>query len=229
VRAHLTSHLLLAGLALAMPAPASAEMVLSQVIVDLEPGEAPRDDIEVLNSGSERMYVLVEPFEVIGAGTPEERRVRIDDPSQGGLLVSPQRIVLAPGERRAIRVALTEGRPARERVYRVAIKPVAGQLVSDVNAVKVMVGYDVLVLARPEQALGGLSGERIGQRLVIRNEGNASQEIFEGRQCDQDGGDCRALPAKRLYSGASWEQTLPFDTPATYAAAQGSKVVKLSF
>ena len=106
---------LLAGLALAMPAPASAEMVLSQVIVDLEPNEAPRDDIEVSNTGSERMYVLAEPFEILNPGTKEESRVDARDPLAAGLLVSPQRIVLAPGERRVIRVALTGDRPARER------------------------------------------------------------------------------------------------------------------
>lgn len=229
MRILLISPLLLSCLALATPSSANAEMVLSQVIVDLEPGEAPRDDIEVFNSGSERMYVLAEPFEVLAAGTPEESRVRIGDPSRGGLLVSPQRIVLAPGERRAIRVALTEGRPARERVYRIAIKPVAGELVSDVSAVKVMVGYDVLVLARPAQMVGGLSGKRIGQKLVIHNEGNASFEIFDGQQCNQDASDCRILPARRLYAGASWEQTLPLDTAVTYLAARGSRMVKHSF
>lgn len=223
------AHLLLAGLALVAPAAAKAEMILSQVIVDLEAHEAPRDDIEVYNAGSERMYVLAEPFEVLNPGTAEETRIRVQDPGLGGMLVSPLRMVLAPGERRVIRVALTAGRPAIERVYRVAIKPVAGELMADVHAVKVLIGYDVLVLARPAEATGELSGERVGRTLRMRNGSNTSREIFDGRQCDPQGSHCGQLPAKRLYAGASWEQVLPHDAPATYSAAQGSKVVNLAF
>lgn len=228
MRSFVAGHVLLASIAMLSPSAASADMVLSQVIVDLEPNEAPRDDIEVSNTGSERMYVLAEPFEILNPGTKEESRVDARDPLAAGLLVSPQRIVLAPGERRVIRVALTGDRPARERVYRVAIRPVAGEVTSEVSAVKVLVGYDVLVLARPAQATDAIASERVGRTLIIRNEGNASQEIFDGEQCDGEGRDCRALPAKRLYAGAIWEQTLPHDTPAQYSAARGSRVTKLA-
>lgn len=228
MRCFVALNALLAGMALLSPSAASADMVLSQVIVDLEPNEAPRDDIEVSNNGSERMYVLAEASEILNAGTKDETRVDARHPSAAGLMVSPQRMVLAPGERRVIRVALTGNRPARERVYRVAIKPVAGDVISEVNAVKILVGYDVLVLARPAQESGVLTIERIGKTLVIRNEGNASQEIFDGEQCDRDGKDCRALPAKRLYAGASWEQTLPHDESVTYSAARGSRITKLA-
>ena len=57
-----------------------------------------------------------------------------------------------------------------------------------------------------------------------RNTGNTAQELFDGRQCDATGGTCQPLPAKRLYPGASWEQTLPFDTPVSYRASIGPAV-----
>lgn len=220
-------HLALA--ALSLPSAANADMVLSQVVVDLEPHEAPRDDIEVFNSGAERMYVRAEPFEILRPGTAEEARVGAHDPSESGLLVSPQRLILAPGERRVIRIASTSGRPSHERVYRVAITPVAGDVVAETAAVKVLVGYDVLVLVRPSIANGGLQAERAGKKLVIRNESNASREIFDGSQCDHQRAACSKLPAKRLYAGSSWEQALPFDTPVTYSAAAGSRVTSLEF
>lgn len=176
---------------------AHAEMILSQVIVDLLPGKPPRDDIEVWNDGPERMYVSAEPFEIRAAGTPGEQRVAAGLPEESGILVSPQRLVLASGERRTVRIAAIGARPASDRVYRVAIKPVAGAVSADESALKVFVGYDTLVIIRPEKFAGDLVGQRTGHSLVLRNDGNTAQELFDGRQCDGGGGNCQALPAKR--------------------------------
>jgi len=146
--------------ALGFGAAARAEMVLSQVIVDLLPGKPPRDDIEVWNDSSERMYVLAEPFEILAPGTPSEQRVAVTEPEQAGLLVSPLRLVLEPGEKRTIRIAAIGARPASDRVYRVTIKPVAGTVSAETTALKVFVGYDTLVLVRPEAISGDVEGAR---------------------------------------------------------------------
>lgn len=215
--------------ALGLTGWAHAEIVLSQVIVDLLPGKPARDDIEVFNSGKERMYVSADPFEIRNAGTPAEQRVPLADPESGGLLVSPQKLVLEPGERRTIRLAAVGDRPARDRVYRVAIKPVAGPLTSDASALKVFVGYDALVLIRPAQFSGDITAERTAGMLTLTNAGNTAQELFEGRQCNANGTDCRALAAKRLYPGATWQQPLPFDTPVIYQVAIGPTIRKRQF
>ncbi len=225
--------LLLPALAFAatvgLAAGARAEMVLSQVIVDLLPDKPPREDIEVWNDGDERMYVLAEPFEIRAAGTPAEQRVAVTDPELAGLLVSPTRLVLEPGERRTIRVAAIGERSATDRVYRVTIKPVAGAVTAESSALKVFVGYDTLVLVRPEALTGDLESARSGRTLTLRNAGNTAQELFDGRQCDAAGGDCRELPAKRLYPGAVWEQQLPFDTPVHYRSSIGPTVRERQF
>ena len=215
--------------ALGLCGAARAEMVLSQVIVDLLPGKPPREDIEVWNDGEERMYVLAEPFEIRDAGTPGEQRVAVTEPEQASLLVSPLRLVLEPGERRTIRVATIGTRPASDRVYRVSIKPVAGTVTAEASALKVFVGYDALVLVRPEQYTGDVEATRNGRTLLLRNAGNTAQELFDGRQCDSAGGDCRDLPAKRLYPGASWEVPLPYDTPVAYRASIGPTVRSREF
>lgn len=219
----------LLGIVAGLTAPAHAEMVLSQVIVDLLPGKPLRDDIEVLNNGEERIYVSAEPFEIRAPGTPDEQRVPARDPEQSGILVSPQRLVLEPGERRLIRIAALGDRPESDRIYRVAIRPVAGPLSSAQSALKVFVGYDTLVLVRPERLVGDIEAERQGRTLVLRNNGNMAQELYEGRQCDSAGGNCRALPAKRLYPSARWEQVLPFDTAVSYKSTLGSKVIERQF
>jgi P pilus assembly chaperone PapD len=208
---------------------AHAEMVLSQVIVDFLPGKAPRDDIEVWNNGPDTIYVSADPFEIRNAGLANEQRVPATDPETSGLLVSPQKLVLAPGERRTVRVAAIGDRPSRDRVYRVAIKPVAGPISATQSALKVFVGYDALVLVRPMQFTGDVVGERNGSTLTLTNTGNTAQELFQGKQCDPAGKECRDLPAKRLYPGAAWQQTLPFTTPVIYKEAIGPTVRQRQF
>jgi P pilus assembly chaperone PapD len=220
---------LAAVLALGATSLAQAEMVLSQVIVDLMPGKPLRDDIEVWNDSRERMYVAADPFEIRNPGTPQEQRVPAADPEQSGLLVAPQRLVLEPGERRLVRIAATGERPGADRIYRVSIKPVAGAVTADRSALKVLVGYDTLVLVRPAQFTGDVTGQRTGKTLTLTNAGNTSQELFDGRQCDASGKDCRDLPAKRLYAGATWSQPMPFDTPVSYKASIGGTVRQRTF
>jgi P pilus assembly chaperone PapD len=215
--------------ALTLATMASAEMVLSQVIVDLVPGKPPRDDIEVWNNSKDRMYVAADPFEIRNPGTATEARVPANDPEQSGLLVAPQKLVLEPGERRLVRIAMVGPRPASDRIYRVSIRPVVGAVSAEQSALKVLVGYDTLVLIRPDQFTGDVVEERRGATLTLKNQGNSSQELFDGRQCDLEGKDCRTLPAKRLYAGATWQQTLPFDTPVTYKAALGPTVHARTF
>jgi P pilus assembly chaperone PapD len=218
-----------ASAALACASFAQAEMVLSQVIVDLMPSKPMREDIEVWNNSSERMYVAADPFEVLHPGAPEEERVAVRDPEAAGLLVAPQRLVLEPGERRIVRVAAIGERPAADRVYRLSIRPVAGDVSASQSALKVLVGYDALVIVRPARFTGDVTGTREGKSLTLTNAGNTAQELFDGRQCDAAGKDCRDLPAKRLYPGVTWQQALPFDTPVTYKAGIGGTAKERTF
>ena len=196
--------------------PAQAGLMLSKVIVDLGPETAARDDIELWNDGAERLYVVAEPSEIVDPGLPTEQRRPSGDPAVTGLLVTPQKLILEPGEHKLVRIAAVAARPARDRVYRVTIKPVAGPVSADQSALKLFVGYDALVLYRPEQPRADLSGRRSGRQLTIHNAGNTNVELAHGRQCDPTGRDCRDLPANRIYPGADWTVTLPFAGPSTY-------------
>src|SRR5690606_31258416 len=158
-----------------------------------------------------------------------EERVPVTQPEESGLIVSPLRLVLEPGERRTIRIAAIGDRPAQDRVYRVTIRPVAGTVTAETSALKVFVGYDTLVLVRPEQIRAEVDGGRNGRVLTLHNTGNAAQELFDGKQCDAAGANCQNLPAKRLYPGATWEQTLPYDTEVTYRTAVGPQMGERTF
>ena len=204
-------------------------MVLSQVIVDFQPNKPAHDDIEVWNSGDERMYVVAQPSEIVSPGQPGEQRVASNDPAISGLLVSPQRMVLEPGQRRIVRISAVVPRSRSERVYRVMIKPVSGPVNAETSALKVLVGYDVLVIQRPLTLSGDISATRAGRRIVIRNDSNSAQEMFDGKQCDSSGRTCVALASTRLYPGSSWEQALTYDTPVEYQFSVGRGVTVRRF
>jgi len=207
------------GLVLAaalIAAPARADIVLSELVVELQPGKAVREDVEVWNNGNERTYVAVEPAEVLNPGTPSENRAQEADPEKRGLLVSPMRMILEPGQRKLIRVATIGAAPSRERDYRVVVKPVVGQIEAKQSGLKLLIGYEMLVIVRPAAPVQKIRASRAGSGLTFRNDGNVSVEIFDGRQCDQARKNCSELPGKRLYPGAEWTVKLPSSLPAEY-------------
>ena len=214
--------------ALAISASANAEILLSQLVVDLGAKAELRTDIEVWNTSGERAYVAAEPSEIIDAGKTGEQRRTEADPEKRGLLVSPNRMILEPNQRRLIRLAAIGPRGTTERVYRVTVKPVAGELASDVSGLKLLIGYDVLVLLRPLETRPNLSATRSGNRLTFRNDGNASVELIDGKQCAA-GSSCTELPGKRLYAGAEWSQELKSAAPVEYLVVSGGQSVRKTF
>ena len=197
-------------------APAGADIVLSELIVELQPGKQTRDDIEVWNNSSDRAFVAVEPREIINPGLPGQSARQDPDPEKFGILVNPARMILEGGQRKLIRIAAITPSPDHERVYRVTVKPVAGTLQSGETGLKIMVGYDVLVLVRPAAPAANVVAIRTGRTITFENKGNVSVEAVDGKQCTANKGACTALPGKRLYPGVSWTVELPADLPTEY-------------
>lgn len=183
---------------------ADAQIAVSNLIIELQTGKDSRQDVEVSNNGSERAFVAVEPAEIVNPGTPAENRRSDPDPEKLGLLVSPARMILEPGQRKLVRFADIASGSDRERVYRVTVKPVVGQISSEQSGLKVLIGYDVLVMVRPAQPHADVAFTRSADGGTFRNDGNVSVELIDGRQCDSAGKSCSELPGKRLYSGAQW-------------------------
>lgn len=209
--------------------PAWADLVLSQVVIDLPPTAPPRVDVEAWNNGPERIYVVADPAEIVNPGKPDERRVATPDPAALGLLVTPQRMILEPGERKLIRIAAIAPRTMKERIYRVTVKPVAGDVVAQTTALKLLVGYDVLVMFRPTVLDGTVTGVRTGATIALTNAGTTNVELYEGKQCDATGKDCRALPPKRLYAGVSWSQPIDPARPVEYRIKTGQTTLVKRF
>ena len=107
--------------------------------------------------------------------------------------------------------------------YAVTIKPAAGALQSRESGLKILVGYDVLVLVRPEHVVADVTSVRDGHTLSFSNKGNVSVEVVEGSQCDSSHKQCVDLPGKRLYAGATWSVRLPSELPADYTLKSPGK------
>jgi P pilus assembly chaperone PapD len=197
--------------------PARADLILSQLIVDLQPGHHDREDLEIVNTGPDRAFVSIGPKEVLHPGTSSETRVANPDPGQLGLLVAPARMILETGQRKLIRIA-SIGHSDDERVYRVTVVPVVGDISHDHAGLKLLVGYDVLVLVRPAIPRPALVGERKGNQLTIRNTGNVSVELVDGKQCDSTGRDCASVDGGRIYAGAQKIFKINPSRPVQYTA-----------
>lgn len=208
---------------------ARAELAISNLVVELQPGKHIRKDVEVWNNSPERSFVAIEPREIINASLPSQRIYRDPDPEKLGLLVSPLRMILEPGQRKMVRIATLSARADREHVYRVTIKPVIGSIQSNDTGLMVVVGYDVLVLVRPPQPFVNVTANRIGRKLTLSNSGNVSVEVVDGQQCDAAHQHCAELPGKRLYAGTSWTVELHSDQPADYILKSPGKTERRTY
>jgi P pilus assembly chaperone PapD len=207
---------------------ARAELVLSQLVIELSPGENARADVEAWNNGKDRIFVSVDPREILHAGTTTESSRTDPDPEKLGLLVSPSRMILEPGQRKLLRIASIAD-SGRERIYRVTVKPVVGQLSSQGSGLKVLVGYDMLILARPAELKPHVSASRSKDQLIMRNDGNVSVELVDGRACDAAMRNCEDLPSGRLYAGAERIVKVAAGHRAQYKLRIGAKLTAVDF
>lgn len=221
-------HIASAAALAAIVAPVSAELIVSDLVVEIHANAQPRKDLEIWNNSDERSYVVIAPAEVLNPGSAAERRVQEPDPEKLGLLVTPNRLVLEPGQRRIVRIARVSPEPNRERVYRITVKPVVGDLTSDQSGLKVLVGYDVLAIVRPIKPEPKISGVRDGKTLLVRNDGNSSAELINGRQCNSEG-LCHSLPGKRLYAGSDWRVSLTSTGQVEFSIKVGDRLSPIRF
>lgn len=225
-RLRLAFCLLLGFLSPALAPPARAGLTVDTLVLDLADPKATRRDLTLGNNGGETLYVEVQTAEIL-AGPDGEREMRQGSPDQLGLLATPNRLILEPGQRRLVRVVTLNRSHDAERTYRITLKPVAGELQVATSAppgakgahIKVLVGYEALVLVRPLAIREQLLATRDGRRLRFENAGNVSLRLDSGRQCATEATppeSCDQLPGHWLRPGSRWELALGHDTPVGY-------------
>ena len=206
-----TGLLVLAG---AATDSAMADMVLSEVVVDLQSPDQRRHDVEVWNDGEETLYVEVKVIAIRNPEAAKPERVVLEDPRNAALLATPNRLAVAPGDRKRVRLVVREAATDRDLVYRVAFAPVENPAESDEQlAFKVLVGYEALVIVRPPGGRPELRVVRRGKRMRFENQGNSSLLIRHLEQCPTSADACQEIAGNRLYAGEIWDVQLPHDVP----------------
>lgn len=197
------------ALLLLLAQPVSAAMSLDKIIVYLDDTPNARDDIVVANPDDETLYLQTEIYRVDNPGLPDEKRVRVVNPKEFKLLVSPVKAVLTTGEQRRFRLMSLERDLEREKVYRVTFRPVVGDIKTDRTALKILVAYQALVFVQPQEGRYQLELEKSAGGWSLKNSGNINVEVSRVEHCPGEVA-CQPLELKgRLYAGAS----LPIEQP----------------
>ncbi len=153
----------------------------------------------------------------------------LTDPAKAGLVVTPAKIILPAGGRKVLRFVLLRAPDAQEHIYRVDLKPVVGGLQNNTKiGLKILVGYEVLVIVRPAQPKISYTAQRQGRTLTIANDGNTNVLFENGTQCS-DSEHCQPAPVLRVYPGAKANVTLPADGAVEYTVWDGAESKQKKF
>lgn len=202
--------------------PAKADFVLNSAILEFNKDKPPQQDVEVVSRSDKNDYVVAEISEVLSPGLADERRTVITNPLNSRLLVTPNKTVLAAGGRKTIRFVLLKPLDDKEHIYRVAIKPVIKGLDNQsIVGLKVLIGYEVLVILRPLQPNPSYNAIRNGNRFTAANTGNTNILFQNGQQCG-DTATCKVPPVLRIYPGQTGSVDLPFGTKVIYSVWDGA-------
>lgn len=210
-------------------APAHAEFTVNSAIVEFTADGLRQQDIELTSRSQANDYIVSEIHEVIHPGQPDETRRLLDDPAQAGLLVTPDKTVLTAGGRKILRFVLLREPDSQEHIYRVAVKPVVNG-VEDSNkvGVKILIGYEILVIVRPAALAPSYQAQRQGKNFIVVNNGNTNILFQNGQQCTAPG-NCKIPPVLRVYPGGRGQMTLPLDIPVNYSIWDGAKTIEKRF
>lgn len=224
--------LLIVAVFLISSSPSIASMIIDRAIVVYEPGQPSRQDVQISNPDKEPLFVKVTIFEVQNPGTEQEKRVEVKNPKDIPFLVTPNKLVVPPNGNKLVRLVNLAKGGDTDRIYRINLTPVVGEVESTEMALKVVVGYQLLVMVQPEHPNATLEVTRKGRMINFKNVGNTNVLVRNGKQCpagDSNEVDCREINGTRIYAGNSWTSELPFDQPVNFSLTIGSKNKKVSY
>jgi len=173
-------------------------------------------DIEVMNSGDYKIYLDMKVSEIINPESDNATRKLLNDPRTASVLVSPRQLLVPPGQRKRVRVILRDEPGASDRVFRLTVSPYTGKAKITTkggdkksSAIKVLVGYDLLLMSRPRNLQPKVDVKRTDQFIEFSNRGNTNVLLRKITQCDPAKTDCVDLQPNRLYVGETYRIDLP--------------------
>ncbi len=214
---------------MAAPAIARAEFIINNAIIEFLPGAEAQQDIELASKSDKNDYIDTEINEIINPGSDQETRRKLKNAANESILVTPNKTVLTAGSRKILRFILLQPHGDHERIYRVAVKPVVNELEHiEKVGLKILIGYEILVIVRPNEIKSAYNAKRNGKIISIHNTGNSSVLFQASQQCIKKN-DCKMPPSIRAYAGQHTQVELPFDAPAIYNVWDGVKSSQVNF
>lgn len=216
--------LLFALLTLTLSSSAFAAIKVNTLRVFFHPGSERFQDVYVKNIGAKTDYVHVTVFKRTDpAKNPNLLEKAKGNPKTFGMLATPSKMALKPGQSRRIRaISFVKGNK-NEEIFVIRVEPVKSPLktakVEDkkVAGVQVVASYDVTAYVLPAKPTTHITVKRDGKKLTFTNTGNTSGLVFDLEQCKSlsDTKSCKPVEmVKRIYAHSSWSFELPKAEPA---------------
>ena len=195
-------------------ATVTAQITVSKSILEFNEGNLIQD-VDVVNSADHKIFLKMSIAQILQPESEEPERVELTDPKTAPVLVSPTQLMVLPGQRKRLRLILRKVPKDKDDIYRLSIKPFIGDITLENNgggkasALKVLLGYDLLLLARPENAAADLQVTRTDRSLTFENRGNTNVLLRRMIQCDAAEENCENLTPNRIYAGEVYTVELP--------------------
>jgi len=187
----------------ALPSLAMAQLNVDKSVLELT-NQSQRSTVRLSNSGKDTLYINLKLLEVTNPEADSPTKTPLVDPTKDGILVHPRQIILEPGQARSARVVLNQPVTDQDRVFRLKLEPLAGDALQNDDAertagVRMLLGYQLLVLARPDTLAPDIELQRQADSIVFLNHGNTSVLLRQLEVCATNGSNCSPLQPNRLY------------------------------
>lgn len=207
-----------------------ANLNVSPMVINFVSKKLMRQDVRIVNLDKKTAYLNIVPMLVQRPGNKNEHRVKINNPRQLGLLVTPKKLAIPSHQTRTIRLTLLKPAIKKDIIYRISVQPVTPKLLvkktpqGKVAAViRVLMTYGILAIARPMNPQPNIVLARKGNKLTMTNQGNSMALLQNGKQCLAKN-NCKTIPSQRLYAGNMVTLKVPYQTPVNFEAFWLGKV-----
>ena len=192
----------------------NSAMVLNKSIVYFKADAGTTEDVVVRNPDRETLYLQTDVYKVINPGTDDEQRIKVENPDEIMMLVTPQRAVIPSGRSKTIRLVSLEVPKHKEEVYRITFRPIVGDVKATETAIKILIAYQNLIFVEPENPYYEVVAHRNKNEVTFKNSGNVNVFLRSGKQCRILEGESICEPmldSFRIYAGETKTITITED------------------
>ncbi len=192
-----------------------------------------RNDFTVFNDDKKSMaYVNItilkhnSALDVAGTTDKDKQNlpafIPVTHTTEAGLVVTPPKLVIAPGASRLVRIQLTKTPEYTEKMYEILVNPVESDLIIKNNkqdnkvqaGIRLVVSYGILAAVAPTHIQAKLALDRQGDKIIAINSGNVSILLSDGQQCVAN--KCEKLSVYRVYPDTKIVFKAPTAAPVTF-------------